>query len=214
MTRVSLRQAREVVSRLLWCMNLPPGLENVAMYLTINAQVQSATGLKLLWSDVGEIGAVDVGAVRVVAATDAAVVLDCGKQSVFYVGGIIAEMLRDDVHRHGQCVVVAHQLLHPQLLSGIATMPALDFRLESCVVADLQGVRLLQSGNVGTTDAIGTATLIATKSAGAAGIRETTQDAWKMLASEGVAVDGDLWEAMWAKGLDVLLNQKRRLMTE
>jgi hypothetical protein len=188
--RVAVRQIRDLVSRLIWRLELPSGFDTSATALVVESEIRSGKGLAELDRLVAAGIRVDPGRVAVAEPGPGLVAIDAGGEPSVFVGPLAVDLARDAALRDGAVEVHAVNVSGPALvraLDGFAGQPGVDVRLEG-------------------DGALGSFRL----SVGAAPATAVAEPDLDDLLERGLEVPEELWDRLFALSLDVLLNVDRR----
>ena len=108
-TRVSLRQFRDVIARIIWRFDLPAGFDRTAEAMIMHAEFL-APSLGLLIQHAADYQPTDPGRLRIQASWEGSVRLDCGHQTILLAGPTVRDLSIALARRHGRATVVASNI--------------------------------------------------------------------------------------------------------
>jgi hypothetical protein len=187
--QISVRQLRDLISRLVWRLGLPPGVDTAAGSLLLEAELRDGSGLTELARLIADPRPVRSAAPAVVESSDGRLEVDARGESLLLVGPLVADLARDAALRAGAATVAIDHVEGAAAAAGLAALAA-DPAL---------GV----SADVTRANGDGRLELRVTT---AASPQERERAA---LLVEGIEVDDALWADLFALSLDVLLDIER-----
>lgn len=187
-TRISIRQLRDVIARIIWRFDLPAGFQRTGESMILHAELMSPA-LALLIQHAADHRPADPGRLRIRHDQPGFAELHGAGQTILLAGPTMRDLSITLARQHGRATVVGSNISAAALGRGLAGIMTSDVRAEVVLEA------------ADRLTVISAATAEADEAA--------SQHARSAVLRDGLAIDSATWQRAVALSLDVLAPVQR-----